>query len=55
MKIKTWGKFFICKQFKTKDVELQTIRNEKVYIICFGFHSNLEKYINKVLCFTFSY
>ncbi len=25
------------------------------YPICFGFHSHLEKYINKVVCLTFSY
>ncbi len=38
MRIKKWDKFFIA----------QVVYNLKVYCICFGFHSHLEKYINKV-------
>jgi hypothetical protein len=29
--------------------------NQKVYAICFGFHSHFKKYINKMFCLTFSY
>ncbi len=42
----------ICNKKMYSDKLFATKNN---YPICLGFHFHLEKYINKVFCFTFSY
>jgi hypothetical protein len=39
-----------CSYFHVNNISFGFHPSRKIYLICFGFHFHLEKYINKVFC-----